>query len=147
MSELNKLIEKQVTKILDEYSNDLADVINEAIDIKLSKMLLKENTKLSLRDQILERAGKEETNPNILSEIAFGNRGGNNEQMMNRLKAEQNTGIYEDYTGKKASAPNDKIYETNKNLNEVSGNLNDYRGNKDAMIDDLANADYSELID
>jgi len=28
MSELNKLIEKQVTKILDEYSNDLADVIN-----------------------------------------------------------------------------------------------------------------------
>jgi hypothetical protein len=151
LSDLNKIIENEVTKRLDEYTNDLADIINEAIDIKLSKMLLKEGKKVSLKEQILQKAGgasSEHDSNDTMAEIAFGERNGNNESLMNKMKTEFNTGIFDGYGGKKASTrKQEKQYTSTKALNEVSGNIKDYAGNKDAMIDDLANVDYTELLD
>jgi hypothetical protein len=142
VSDLNKLIEKKVSDMLEEYTNDLADIINEAIDIKLTKILLKESKKVSLKEQVLGKAsGADE-----MAEIAFGER--TNEALINKAKSSFSTGIFEDYGGKKPSMGKvDKQHETSKPLTEISGDIKDYDGNKEAMIDDLASADYSDLLD
>jgi len=124
-NELKKIIDNAIERRLEEFFvNDLPDIVSEAVNIKLKKVLNEQSQskKVPLKDRIL--SSYEE-----MDELTFGERNENIKRNVSKLKAE--------------SVKPTNLFDKSKTINALPVNSVDLDGTD---LDALAGADYDDSL-